>query len=69
MDGLMSEGLHPEQIKALRKMTPARRLEIGLQFNEQMRELRAAMLRFEHPDWTPEQISQSLREFILNASS
>ncbi len=65
----MSEGLHPEQIKALREMTPARRLEIGLQFTEQMRELRAAMLRVEHPDWTPEQVRQALREFVLNANS
>ena len=65
----MSEGLHPEQIKALRKMTPAQRLELGLQFNEQMRELRAAMLRAEHPDWTPERIKQALREFVLNANS
>ncbi|MEP6708572.1 MAG: hypothetical protein ABJB32_00395 [Verrucomicrobiota bacterium] len=65
----MSEGLHPEQIKALRKMTPERRLQLGLQFTEQMRELRAAMLRVEHPDWTPEQIRQALREFVLNANS
>jgi hypothetical protein len=65
----MEEELHPEQMKALRRMTPGRRLEFGMQFMAQMRELRAAMLRFEHPDWTPEQISQALREFILNASS
>jgi hypothetical protein len=65
----VSEELHPEQIKALRKMTPARRLEFGLQFTEHMRELRAAMLRAEHPDWTPEQIRQALREFVLNANS
>lgn len=65
----MSEGLHPEQIKALRKMTPTRRLELGLRFAEQMREVRAAMLRVEHPEWTPEQIRHALREFVLNANS
>jgi hypothetical protein len=50
-------------------MTPAQRLELGLQFTEQMRELRAAMLRAEHPDWTPEQIRRVVREFVLNANS
>ena len=65
----MSEGLHPEQVKALRRMTPAERLEISLRFIEQMRELRAAMLRTEHPEWTADRISGALREFVLNARS
>ncbi len=63
----MSEGLHPAQIAALRKMTPARRLEIGLALIEQMRELRAAMLRWEHPEWTQEQLAHAFREFVLHA--
>ena len=65
----MSEGLHPAQIAALRKMTPAQRLELGMGFIEQMREVRAAMLRREHPDWNAEQVAQALREFVLHARS
>lgn len=65
----MEEALHPEQIKALRRMTPGRRLELSLGFIEQMRELRAAMLRAEHPDWSAEQIAEALREFVRNAHS
>ena len=65
----MSEELHPEQIKALRKMTPARRLEISLGFIEHMRELRAAMLKTEHPDWSAEEIAEALRNFVRNARS
>jgi hypothetical protein len=65
----MSDGVHPEQIKALRKMTLARRLELSLRFIEQMRELRGAVLRAEHPDWTREQLRRALRDFILNARS
>ncbi len=65
----MSEGLHPEQVKALRKMTPAQRLEMGMQLIEEMRELRASMLRLEHPDWTPVQVSRALRDFVLHAQS
>jgi hypothetical protein len=63
----MSEDLHPEQIKALRKMTPAQRLQLSLRFIEQMREMREAMLRAEHPDWTREKVGSALRDFILNA--
>jgi hypothetical protein len=65
----MSEGLHPEQIAALRKMTPGRRLEIGLDFIEEMRQLKGAALRAQHPDWTESQIAQALRAFVLHGDS
>lgn len=65
----MEEELHPEQVKALRRMTPGRRLELSLGFIEQMRELRAAMLRAEHPHWSTEQVSEALRAFVRNARS
>lgn len=59
-------GLHPEQVKALRKMTLQRRLELSLGAIEQMRSLRAAMLRAEHPDWSERQMSEALRAFVRN---
>jgi hypothetical protein len=62
-------GLHPEQVKALRKMTLAQRLRNGLEFMEQMRQLKAAALRARHPTWTPEQIAQALRQFVRNGAS
>lgn len=62
-------GLHPEQIKALRKMTPAQRLRNGLEFMEEMRQLKAAALRVRHPNWTPEQVAQALRDFVRNGAS
>lgn len=64
----MSEGLHPEQVKALRKMTPAQRLAIGLAFAEEMRQLKAAALRAQHPEWTQAQVAQSLRDFVLHGA-
>jgi hypothetical protein len=63
----VSEDLHPAQIEALKEMTPARRLEVGMAFIEKMRALREAVLRQEHPDWTEEQIGRALREFVLHA--
>jgi hypothetical protein len=65
----MSEQLHPEQIKALRRMTPAQRLETGLAFMEEMRQLKAAALRAQHPDWTEDQVARALREFTLHGAS
>ena len=65
----MEEEFHPEQVKALRKMTPTRRLRNGLEFMEQMRQLKAAALRARHPTWTTEQIAQALREFIQHGAS
>lgn len=65
----MSDELHPVQIEALQRMTPAQRLEIGMTFIEQMRELRRSVLRQEHPDWSEREIARSLREFVLHASS
>ena len=65
----MSEDLHPEQIKALRKMTPAERLKTGLQFMEEMRQLKAAALRAQHSEWTEKQIMHALREFVMHGAS
>jgi len=65
----VNEEVHPEQLKALRKMTPQQKLEAGLAFMEEMRQLKAAALRSQHPDWTDKQIAQALREFILNGAS
>jgi len=64
----MSEALHPEQIKALRKMAPERRLAIGLAFTEEMRQLKEAALRARHADWSEEQIAQVLRAFVLHGA-
>ena len=66
---MSEDDLHPAQVAALRRMTPAQRLELCMGFIEEMRELRATMLRKEHPDWTPAQLAQALRHFVLHAGS
>ena len=44
--------LHPAQIEAYRRMTPAQKLEIAFQLWRAARALKAASLRSEHPDWS-----------------
>jgi hypothetical protein len=62
-------GLHPEQIKALRKMSLARRAELALGFIRSMRRIKAAALRAQHPDWSEQQVAAELRRLTLHARS
>lgn len=59
--------LHPVQIAGLRRMSLQGRLELSLKAIESARELRAAMIRSEHPEWTEAQVAEALREFVRNA--
>lgn len=60
-------GLHPEQVKALRAMSLQKRLDLTLGAIASMRNLRAAVLRTEHPDWTLARVKEQLREEMRNA--
>ena len=62
-------GLHPEQIKALRRMTHERRAELALGFIRSMRRMKAAALRAQHPDWSEQQVAAELRRLTLHARS
>jgi hypothetical protein len=60
-------GLHPEQIKALRQMSLQRRLDLTLAAIGRAGELRKAMIRVQHPDWSAERIDRVFREEVRNA--
>ena len=60
-------GLHPEQIKALRQMSLQRRLDLALAGIESAGDLRKAMIRAEHPDWSADQVEEAVREEVRNA--
>jgi hypothetical protein len=62
-------GLHPEQVKVLRKMTLERRAEIALGFIRSMGRWKAAALRSQHPDWSEQQVVEALRQSILHGRS
>jgi len=60
-------GLHPEQIKALRQMSLQRRLDLALAAIESAGELRKAMIRAEHPEYSADQAEEAVREEVRNA--
>ena len=49
----------------IRKMTPARRLEVARGLYETAWKLKAAGLRHQHPDWPEEQILAKVRRVFL----
>jgi putative AlgH/UPF0301 family transcriptional regulator len=60
-------GLHPAQIKALRQMSLQRRLDLALAAIESASELRKAMIRAGHPEWSAEQVEEAVRDEVRNA--
>lgn len=52
------------QIQALRRMTAEQKLQVAMQLYWSARELKAAWIRDQHPDWTDE---QAVREIFTNA--
>ena len=60
-------GLHPEQVKALRKMSLQRRLDLALAGIASAGDLRRAMIQASHPDWSSEQVEKALRVEVRDA--
>lgn len=59
--------LDPEQVKVLRAMTPEQRLRAAEELYDFAREFKSAVLRKDHPEWTPEQIRRAVNEWFLYA--
>jgi len=59
--------VHPKQVEALRRMTPAEKLGLAARFHHDARSLKGAGFRMLHPDWTDERVSQAVREAFLYA--
>jgi len=65
----MDEPLHPAQIAAYRKMSPAKKIEQALAMYWAARKLKADALRQWHPEWTEAEIEARVREVFLLAST
>ncbi|NQT03789.1 MAG: hypothetical protein HQ580_17310 [Planctomycetes bacterium] len=50
-------------------MSPGKKLEVAMQLYYSARELKAAGVRADHPDWDEKQVQQAVREAFLYARS
>jgi hypothetical protein len=65
----MDEPMHPVQIEAFRRMTPAQKLERVAELYEAGIQLKAAGLRLAHPDWPQERLEREARRSLLYAGT
>ena len=54
-----------ETQKVLQAMSPTQKLRAAERLYYSARQLKAAALRAQHPDWTDEAIRQAVRKFFL----
>ena len=59
--------MHPEQKKIYQTMTPEKKLQVALDLYYSAKELKAAGLKQQHPEWSAEKIRQRVREIFLYA--
>ena len=55
----------PEQLAALRRLTPAEKLLIAGALYDEARRLKAAGLRAQHPEWSEEDVARAVRNVFL----
>lgn len=56
--------MHPEKVRALRRMTAGELLEAGLRFIDRAREFKAAALLVHNPHWSEEQITRGVAQWV-----
>jgi len=57
----------PEEIRILRAMTPAQKLDALAHLWHAARALKAAWLRHQHPAWGEDRVQREVREILRNA--
>ena len=66
---LPDEQTSAEQIESFRRMPPERRLALAEELYWSARELKAAWLRAQHPDWSEAQVAREVTRIFLHARS
>jgi hypothetical protein len=65
----MSDPIHPVQLEAFRRMTPAQKLRMVADLYDTGIRLRMAGLRMTHPDWPAERLEREARRSLLYAGT
>ena len=63
------EPASPEQVHALRRMTPAQRYEASRQLYWTLRRHKRAFLQSLHPEWSKERLDREVRQSFLDAGT
>ena len=59
--------MHSEQKKSYQTMTPEKKLQVAMDLYYSAKEIKAAGLKRQHPEWSTEKINQKVREIFLYA--
>ena len=59
--------MNTEQQKVYQKMTPGKKLQLAMDLYYAAKEIKAAGLKRQHPEWSTEKINQKVREIFLYA--
>jgi len=65
----MREPIHPVQLEALKRMTPAEKIQRVAELYEAGIRLRMAGLRMTHPDWPDERLELEARRSLRHAGT
>ncbi|OFZ90508.1 MAG: hypothetical protein A2W21_07865 [Betaproteobacteria bacterium RBG_16_66_20] len=65
----MNEPIHPVQLEALKRATPAQKLEAVAALYDTGIRLRMAGLRMTHPDWPDERLEHEARRSLRHAGT
>ena len=65
----MNEPIHPVKLEALKRATPAQKLEAVAALYDTGIRLRMAGLRMTHPDWPDERLEHEARRSLRHAGT
>jgi hypothetical protein len=62
-------GLHPEQIKIFKSLSPDEKLKLAVKLYASAKTLKVSAIRQQHPHWSKEKVAKKVMEIFLYARS